>query len=81
MIQTIRRECLDHFIVFGTRHLDFLISEFCDYYNNSRAHCARDYLPPNRTEPPAENNAADTKTIVNRERLGGLITTFERVAA
>ncbi len=64
VIQTILRECLDHLIVFGKRHLDFLISEFVNYYNKLRAHCGRDYLPPACAEPPPENNDAEPDTIV-----------------
>lgn len=80
-VQTIKREALAHFIVFGEKHLNHLTREYVTYHNAERAHSSRDHLPPYCSEPPAENNSADGKTIVSRERLGGLITTFERVAA
>ena len=44
--ETRRRECLDHAIVFGERHLKQLMSEYRDYYNNSRTH-----LSPNKDSP------------------------------
>ncbi len=32
-------------------HLDYLVSEFIDYYNYHRSHTERDWLPPVREEP------------------------------
>jgi len=37
-VGTIKRECVDHFIVFGERHLRYLVREYLDYYNSERAH-------------------------------------------
>jgi len=37
-VGTIRRECLNHFIVFGERHLRYLIGEYLTHYNTERAH-------------------------------------------
>ena len=37
-IETIKLECLRKFIVFGKRHLDYLVSEFVEYYNHQRSH-------------------------------------------
>ena len=37
-IGTICWECLDKFIIFGKRHLDYVISEFVSYYNQTMAH-------------------------------------------
>ncbi|MDA1249301.1 MAG: integrase core domain-containing protein [Planctomycetota bacterium] len=36
-IQTIKLECLGKFIVFGKRHLDYLVTEFTEYYNTARS--------------------------------------------
>jgi putative transposase len=33
LIQSIQVECLDHFVILGTRHLDHLLSEYIDYHN------------------------------------------------
>ena len=37
-VQTIKYECLFRFILFGKRHLDHVVSEFVDYYNDILAH-------------------------------------------
>ncbi len=36
LIQSIQVECLDHFVILGTRHLDHLLSEYTDYHNRER---------------------------------------------
>ena len=38
VIGTIRRECLDHVIVFGEAHLRRILSVYAAYYNESRTH-------------------------------------------
>jgi transposase InsO family protein len=38
LIGSIRRECLDHVIVFGERHLRHLLLSDMDYYNTVRTH-------------------------------------------
>ena len=43
-VGTIRWECLGKFIVFGKRHLDYLVSEFIEYYNKQRSHMERDWF-------------------------------------
>ncbi len=45
-IETIKLECLNKFIVFGRRHLDYLTDSFVEYYNHHRSHMERDHLPP-----------------------------------
>jgi hypothetical protein len=38
MIGSIRRDCLDHVIVFGERHLRRLLNSYQRYYNEVRTH-------------------------------------------
>jgi len=40
VIGTIRRECLDHVIIFNVRHLKRVLAEYLAYSNESRTHLA-----------------------------------------
>ena len=44
-INTIKRECLNHFVVFGERHLRYPIKEYVEHYNTTRPHSSMDNLP------------------------------------
>jgi hypothetical protein len=38
VIGSIRRECLDHVVIFGERHLRHLLLLYMDYYDGGRTH-------------------------------------------
>src|SRR5207244_2250008 len=38
VIGSLRRECLDHVVVVGERHLLGILSKYVDYYNRTRTH-------------------------------------------
>ncbi|WP_166820065.1 integrase core domain-containing protein [Thalassoroseus pseudoceratinae] len=80
-IETIKLECLRKFIIFGKRHLDYLISEFVLYYNNHRSHMERDYLPPVRNREPETVETLKLSEVVVKSHVGGLVKSFERKAA
>ena len=40
LIGSIRRECLDHIVVFGEAHLRRILSAYANYYNDIRTHLA-----------------------------------------
>ena len=46
LIGSIRRECLDHVIVFGERHLRALLHNYQSYYNECRTHLSLDKDAP-----------------------------------
>lgn len=79
-IETIKLECLAKFIVFGKRHLDYLVAEFTIYYNTRRSHMERDHLPPIR-DVPEEVEILPLDQIDVKSYVGGLVKSFERRAA
>ena len=46
LIGTIRRECLNHMIVFGEAHLRRILGKYAAYYNGSRIHRSLDRDAP-----------------------------------
>jgi transposase InsO family protein len=38
LIGTLKRECLDHFLIFNQHQLKRIVSNFAEYYNQHRAH-------------------------------------------
>ncbi len=76
-IQSCKRECLGHFIIFGQRHLDHLCSEFLAHYHEERPHQGLGNMPLTmpRDDPPYDG------AIQCRQRLGGLLRHYYRKAA
>jgi putative transposase len=79
-IQSVKQECLDHFILCGEDHVDYLVREYVDYYDTERPHQAKGNLPL-VGEWPALGEVPGAEGIVCRERLGGLLKHYERRAA
>ncbi|HBN76131.1 MAG TPA: hypothetical protein DD473_09990 [Planctomycetaceae bacterium] len=77
IIETIKLECLNKFIVFGKKHLDYLTDEFTSYYNTKRSHRERDILPPLR-ELPEKVATISIDQIEFKKYVGGLSKSFER---
>jgi putative transposase len=77
IIGSIRRECLDHVIVFDKRHLHGVLSAYFEYHHPSRTHLslAKDCLEPRPIQPPSAG------TIVAFPQVGGLHHRYERRAA
>jgi transposase InsO family protein len=48
LIGSIRRECLDHIVVFGDAHLCRILGAYTVYYNELRTHLSLDEDSPNR---------------------------------
>ncbi|MCP4607429.1 MAG: transposase [Planctomycetes bacterium] len=77
VIGSIRRDCLNHCIVLGERHLHRLVSEYVDYYNKSRTHLGLNKdCPITRDIDPPENGPIKSKPV-----LGGLHHRYYREAA
>ena len=80
-VQSIKQECLDHFVVFGEKHLRHIVSEYVKFHNDERPHQgvgnAR-LRVIGAKEPPVENAEGE---IVCAARLGGLLKHYCRRAA
>ena len=79
-IQTMKRELLFKFILFGNRHVDYLVEQFLSYYNGQRAHMQRGNLPPLGVVPE-ELMKPIRERIEVKSYVGGLVKSFERKAA
>jgi putative transposase len=65
-----RRELLDHVIILNKRHLEILLSEYVQYYNEVRTHYSLCKDPPIK-RPIMERQSEDDKVIAI-PRVGGL---------
>ena len=75
VIGSIRRECLNHIIVFNERHLRRVLRAYVAYYQRSRTHLALG------KDASAERPVQPTGRIVARPEVGGLHHHYERQAA
>jgi hypothetical protein len=46
VIGSIRRECLDHIVIFNERHLRRVLSSYVDYYQRTRMHLSLERIAP-----------------------------------
>jgi putative transposase len=72
----VRRECLDHMIIVGERHLLATLVEFCRYFNASPNHQGIGQLIPAGTSTPA----AGSGPVIASAVLGGLHHDYRRAA-
>jgi putative transposase len=82
LVQTVKRECLDHFVVFGQKHLRHLIDTFLRYYHRNRPHQGLGDRPPDSAsdlEPAIL--AFPTGKVECEVQLGGLLKHYYRKAA
>jgi transposase InsO family protein len=77
LIGSIRRECLDHVVVLGERHLRRTLTAYFDYYHRARTHLALDKDAPDVR--PVEPFAAGR--VVEVPVVGGLHHRYVRRAA
>lgn len=73
VIGSIRRECLDHIVVWNEAHLRRVLNAYVAYYNASRTHLGLGKDTPDRR--PVENRGA----IVSAPILGGLHHRYCRI--
>jgi transposase InsO family protein len=80
-VGTIRRECLDRFLILGRRHLEAVLAEYVDHYNGHRPHRSLDQRCPSAvTEMMVPITDPDSPLIRRTDVLGGLIHEYRLVA-
>ena len=77
VIGSIRRECLDHVIVFNETGLRRMLSVYFSYYHETRPHLSleKDSPEPRKVQPP------ELGQVVAVPQVGGLHHRYERCAA
>jgi transposase InsO family protein len=73
LIGTIRRECLNHVIVLGERHLRGLLAKYGAYYNKNRIHRSLD------KDSPFHRAIERVGLITSQPLLGGLHHQYCRI--
>ena len=74
LVGTLRRECLDYFVIINEAHLRSVLTEFVRYYNQERPHRTL------RLETPVPAVRSASGAIRARPVLGGLHHVYDRVA-
>jgi putative transposase len=82
MIETLRRELLDHVLILGERHLRCVLVEWLCHYTHARPHRSLGQLTPTQAEqgPPAPINLAEHR-VRRRAVLGGVTHEYWLAAA
>src|SRR6201997_2036339 len=75
LIGSIRRECLNHYIILNARHLKKTLSSYFRYYHQSRTHLSLG------KQCPFPRDALKVGKIVAIPQLDGLHHRYERTAA
>jgi hypothetical protein len=73
LIGSVRRECLDHLIIFGEAHLRRVLQAYSDYYNRTRTYLSLDKDTP-LTRPITQQGR-----IRSIPQLGGLHHSYVRI--
>ena len=75
LIGSIRRDCLNHFVILNARHLRRTLASYFAYYHGSRTHLGL------AKQCPYARQVASVGRIVKIAHLGGLHHRYERIAA
>jgi putative transposase len=74
-IQSIQVECLDYFLVFSEKHLDYIVRQYVEHYHEERPHQGLGNQLLSGQPPPANDGEVRCRT-----RLGGLLKNYYRAA-
>ena len=77
LIGTLRRDCIDHVIVVGEKHLRRILRDYLDYYHNCRTHLSLEKDSP----APRKVESSEQGRVVEFPMVGGLHHRYSRRAA
>ncbi len=77
VVGTRRRECLDHMLILGAKHLDAALREYLSHYNWHRPHRALGQRPP---KGPILASSGKQERLSRHDLLGGLIHEYSWAA-
>ncbi len=77
-VGTVRKEVLDHLLIFGPRQLERVLQEFIDHYHRARPHQGLGQRTPIRGAQVSSES--DNSQVVRIDRLGGLLHEYARGA-
>jgi len=73
---SLRRECLDHILIHGGRHLERVVKEYTTYFNQERPHQGIAQCIPDQYDLPKSKSTSGR--ITPRAILGGLHNSYSR---
>jgi hypothetical protein len=77
-VRTVRRECLDHVLVYGRRHLERVLRTYVVHYMEERPHRGLHLMAPSGR--PSVICTGPTAHVRRRDVLGGLIHEYRWAA-
>ncbi|MFI5387237.1 MAG: integrase core domain-containing protein, partial [Fimbriimonadales bacterium] len=78
-VRTVRRECLDHLLIYGRRHLERVLGAYVAPYDEERPHRGLNLAVPAGNRTPQVRRTTPT-LVERRDVLGGLIHEYRRAA-
>ena len=77
-VRTVRRECLDHVLIYGRRHLERVLQAYVGHYTEERPHRGLHLMTPSGRR--SIECAGPTAQVLRHDVLGGVIHEYQWVA-
>jgi len=78
-VRTVRRECLDHVLIYGRRHLERVLQDYVAHYMAERPHRGLSLAAPAGNRTP-QVRGKTRMPVEPRDVLGGLIHEYRWAA-
>ena len=78
-VRTVRRECLDHVLIYGPRHLERVLQAYVAHYMAERPHRGSSLAAPAGNRTP-QLRGRTRMPVERRDVLGGLIHEYRWAA-